>query len=61
MEVIDMKKINFPENFDWGTASSGPQSEGSKDKLHESVWDYWYKKDKDRFFEKVGPKITCDS
>ena len=56
-----MKKINFPENFDWGTASSGPQSEGSEDKLHESVWDYWYKKDKDRFFEKVGPKVTCDS
>ena len=37
-----MKKLKFPENFDWGTASSGPQSEGSKDKPHESLWDYWY-------------------
>ena len=56
-----MKMLKFPENFDWGTASSGPQSEGSKDKPHESLWDYWYKNEKERFFQKVGPKITCDS
>ena len=56
-----MSKLIFPKNFDWGTASSGPQSEGSQDKPHESLWDYWYKKDRDRFFQKVGPKITCDS
>ena len=56
-----MKKLNFPKDFDWGTASSGPQSEGSKDKPHESLWDYWYNQDKDRFYQKVGPKITCDS
>ena len=56
-----MKKLVFPKNFDWGTASSGPQSEGSMDKPHESLWDYWYKENKDRFFQKVGPKITCDT
>ena len=56
-----MKKLNFPKDFDWGTASSGPQSEGSKDKPHESLWDYWYSQEKDRFYQKVGPKITCDS
>ncbi|TLG72941.1 glycoside hydrolase family 1 protein [Culicoidibacter larvae] len=56
-----MAKIEFSADFDWGTASSGPQSEGSADKPHESLWEYWYAKDPERFYQQVGPKITCDS
>lgn len=55
-----MKKIEFDKNFDFGTASSGPQSEGAFNKKHESVWDYWYKNDKNRFFDHVGPEKTSN-
>lgn len=56
-----MTKISFPTDFDWGTASSGPQSEGSINKPHDSLWEYWYAKEPDRFFNKIGPKITSDA
>ncbi|MGL5427359.1 MAG: glycoside hydrolase family 1 protein [Cetobacterium sp.] len=51
------KELNclFPENFWWGSATSGPQSEGDKDKPNQSIYDYWYKIEKNRFFKEVGP------
>ena len=53
-------EYKFPEGFWWGTATSGPQSEGAADidgrKM--SIWDYWYKEEPERFFDNVGPQDT---
>ena len=49
------KKFIFPENFLWGSATSGPQSEGRFNKKHDSVFDHWYDIEPDAFFDKVGP------
>ena len=54
------KKILFPENFWWGAAMSGPQMEGTFDKPHENVMDYWYRMKKEDFFHQVGPTIATD-
>lgn len=55
-------KVNykFPDNFLWGAASSGPQSEGAAniDGKGESIWDYWYSTNPNLFFDEVGPKDT---
>lgn len=50
----------FPKNFLWGAASSGPQSEGAtnRDGKGQSIWDYWYEKSPELFFNQVGPKDT---
>lgn len=47
----------FPKGFFWGSAASGPQTEGSipRDGKKESIWDYWYRKAPQRFFAGVGP------
>lgn len=56
-----MKKfITFPENFWWGAATSGPQSEGSFDKPHENIMDYWYHTEPHAFFDGIGPNIASD-
>lgn len=53
-------KYKFPDGFLWGAASSGPQSEGAAriDGKGESVWDYWYGKNPELFFNKIGPSDT---
>lgn len=50
----------FPEGFWWGTATSGPQCEGSanQDGKKMSIWDFWYQEEPERFFGKIGPKET---
>lgn len=53
--------ITFPESFLWGAAASGPQTEGIKDKKHENVWDAWYKREPDRFYNQWSANITCDT
>ncbi len=52
-----MVTYKFPDNFWWGSAASGPQTEGTYDGdgKGESIWDYWYKKMPDKFFDEVGP------
>lgn len=52
--MVDYK---FPEGFVWGSSTSGPQSEGrvAGDGKGESVWDYWFAKEPERFFDDVGP------
>jgi len=52
--------IKFKDNFYFGTASSGTQSEGSKNKTNDSIWDHWYSIDPDAFFDKVGPELTSE-
>lgn len=53
-------KYTFPKNFWWGTAASGPQTEGvfDGDNKGESIWDYWYKESPELFFNQVGPEKT---
>ncbi|EMF0278855.1 MULTISPECIES: glycoside hydrolase family 1 protein [Enterococcus] len=55
-----MKKYQFPENFWWGSAASGPQTEGriSGDGKGENIFDYWYKNEPQKFFDQVGPEKT---
>jgi 6-phospho-beta-glucosidase len=50
-------KIQFPENFWWGSAASGPQTEGRVvgDGKGDNIFDYWYAKEPAKFFNQVGP------
>ncbi len=54
------RTITFPDNFWWGAAMSGPQMEGTFDKPHENVMDYWYRTQKEDFFHGVGPNVATD-
>lgn len=54
------KKYIFPENFWWGSATSGPQAEGTFNKPHKSVFDYWYEVEPEAFFDRVGPEVTSN-
>lgn len=56
------KEYKFPEGFWWGSATSAVQIEGaaSEDGKGMNVWDYWYKKEPNRFFDRVGPDVTSD-
>ena len=53
-------KYEFPKNFFWGAATSGPQAEGCQNKQHKNVFDHWYDVEPDAFYNKVGPKVTSD-
>lgn len=53
-------KYSFPEGFWWGSAASGPQTEGRfpGDGKGDSIWDYWYQEEPEKFFNGVGPEKT---
>lgn len=53
-------KIDFPEQFWWGAATSGPQSEGRFNKKHANVFDYWFEVEPDAFFDQVGPDVASN-
>ncbi|UOQ94586.1 glycoside hydrolase family 1 protein [Halobacillus shinanisalinarum] len=52
----------FPEGFWWGSATSATQIEGaaSQGGKGQNIWDYWYAKEPNRFFEGVGPETTSN-
>ncbi|QNO14644.1 glycoside hydrolase family 1 protein [Alkalicella caledoniensis] len=50
--------LKFPQGFWWGAATSGPQAEGTFNKPHKNVFDYWYEIEPEVFHNKVGPDIT---
>ncbi|MGX6961194.1 glycoside hydrolase family 1 protein [Vagococcus xieshaowenii] len=52
-----MVKYQFPDNFWWGSAASGPQTEGKfeGDGKGQNVMDYWYDIEPEKFFNNVGP------
>ena len=54
------EKLQFPKNFWWGSATSGPQSEGRFNKPHKSVFDYWFDISPEAFFNKVGPNVASN-
>ncbi|WP_099159669.1 glycoside hydrolase family 1 protein [Virgibacillus ndiopensis] len=52
----------FPSDFWWGSATSATQIEGAANEggKGETIWDYWYKTEPNRFFDNVGPESTSD-
>jgi len=57
-----MTKYKFPDNFFWGSAASGPQTEGAATVggRKPSIWDYWYETEPERFHNDVGPQNTSN-
>ena len=55
-----MAKLKFPDNFWWGSATSGPQSEGRFNKKNRNIFDYWFDTDKKAFFDGVGPNVASN-
>ena len=53
-------KYNFPKDFWWGSATSGPQAEGDFNKVNKNVFDHWYEVEPEAFFDKVGPSVTSN-
>ncbi|WP_208560169.1 glycoside hydrolase family 1 protein [Marinilactibacillus kalidii] len=54
-------EYQFPENFWWGSAASATQTEGGENGIKsKNIWDQWYEKEPNRFFENVGPAVTSD-
>lgn len=56
-----IKMLAFPKDFWWGSAWSAEQAEGRGDtKKAETIWDYWYKTEPNRFYDRIGPNVTTD-
>ncbi|MDY4511558.1 glycoside hydrolase family 1 protein, partial [Streptococcus hyovaginalis] len=53
-------KLRFPENFWWGAATSGPQSEGNFKKKHQNIMDYWYEIHPEDFYNNIGPDTASN-
>ncbi|MCR6097439.1 glycoside hydrolase family 1 protein [Salipaludibacillus agaradhaerens] len=55
-------QYKFPDNFWWGSAASATQMEGAAHEggKGENIWDHWYKREPNRFFDGVGPETTSD-
>lgn len=53
-------KYTFPENFWWGAATSGPQSEGRFNKKHDNVFDHWFDINPELFHNGIGPNIASN-
>lgn len=53
--------IKFNEQFLWGAAASGPQTEGITNKANLNVWDMWFEKEPNRFYKELSSSIACDT
>ncbi|WP_375749025.1 glycoside hydrolase family 1 protein [Vibrio sp. HN007] len=56
-----MATYTFPENFLWGAAASGVQTEGVTNKANDSIWDLWHKESQERFYKGIGPQVVNDT
>ena len=56
-----MAIYKFPENFTWGAATSGPQTEGWTDKSSFSIYEHWFQTEPEKFHNGVGPAVNCDT
>ena len=56
-----MAIYKFPENFTWGAATSGPQTEGWTDKSSFSIYEHWFQTEPEKFHNGVGPTVNCDT
>lgn len=46
-----MTTVKFPKDFWWGSATSGPQTEGRFNKPNKNVFDHWYDSDPGVFYD----------
>lgn len=53
-------KVDFPEGFYFGSATSATQSEGAHTQDHKAkdIWDVWYDKEPYKFHGNIGPQDT---
>lgn len=53
---------DFPKGFLWGAAASAQQLEGASSKggKADTVWDYWYMKEPEKFYQGLGPENTSN-
>lgn len=54
-------KTKFPNEFFWGAAASGPQTEGNKDKVNKSIWDTWFEKEPERFYNSISSEVVSQT
>jgi len=52
--------LKFPNDFAWGAATSGPQSEGNFHKPNQNVFDYWFEQKPGDFYDGVGPDTASN-
>lgn len=50
----------FADDFVWGAATSGPQSEGTFHKPHQNVFDYHFQIEPTAFHDYVGPTVASN-
>ncbi|MDL2276570.1 glycoside hydrolase family 1 protein [Breznakia sp. OttesenSCG-928-G09] len=57
-----MQKLKFPDGFLWGGASWATGFEGARDIDGKApdVWDDWYCREPERFYDQIGPTDTLD-
>lgn len=55
-----MTKLEFPKNFWWGAATSGPQTEGRFHKPHANIFDYDFEKFPEHFWHGIGPDTASN-
>ncbi len=54
-------KYKFTDGFKWGVSSSGIQSEGITNKANPSIWEYWFNKEPERFYNQLSNFVACDT
>ncbi|MCY8224832.1 glycoside hydrolase family 1 protein [Bacillus haynesii] len=57
---LEQIQYRFPIGFWWGSAASATQTEGAAAEggKGKNIWDHWYEKEPNRFFDGVGPGKT---
>lgn len=53
-------RYQFPKGFLWGAACSGPQTEGRGGKQADSIWEYWFRQQPERFWDGIGNSRPMD-
>ncbi|GAB2023981.1 glycoside hydrolase family 1 protein [Lactovum odontotermitis] len=53
-------RVEFPSDFLWGGATSGPQTEGRFKKQHDNIFDYDFDYHPEHFWHQVGPDTAND-
>ena len=53
-------QVKFPNDFWWGAATSGPQTEGRFNKKHANMFDYFYEIKPESFYKHQGPDTASN-
>lgn len=58
---MNIKKLNFPKDFWWGSAWSAEQAEGRGNTgKAETNWERWYSLEPSRFYKHISSEVTTD-